>query len=269
MTTDTHQPHSHIKAKDLFERAADYYQQRAESKVSNFGSLMFRRRRDIVETLMDQIPSGGKILDFGMGPAVFGAQCEAKGLHYIGIDISEKMVQLAKLKQFKNAEFIVGDLDSLDAFKEKMDAVIAIGLLDYLENPFHGMAALAACVRPGGSIILSFRNRYSIPGMLRDVSKGMVMKLFDLIGKEKVSDKAFLSDVLENSFDFKRHLKPQLEKIGFCEFQVKFFNFSPFFFNFKLPESIWKKWRTLDSRLAQHRTRLMCSGGVLVAKKTA
>jgi SAM-dependent methyltransferase len=256
---------SHSRAKELFDSTVDYYQQRSEGRVYNFSSLIFQRRINVVEKYLNSLHPNEVVLDFGMGPAVFARFCEKKNLSYIGIDISPAMVERAKALNIKNSEFMVGDLDSLSNFHKSMDAVLAIGLIDYLEYPERGMELLSECVKPGGYLILSFRNRYSFPRVLRDVAKFPGRLLPGRRGTQ--SDKAFFSDVHERSFDFNSQLRPKLVQLGFDDFEVDYFNCSPFFFNFPMPRWLWRTWHDMDSLLASRRTRQMCSGGVLMAKR--
>jgi SAM-dependent methyltransferase len=256
---------SHSKAKELFDAIAVNYQERAEARVYSFSSLIFQRRISIVEKFLHKVPQNGRVLDFGMGPAVFAKFCEKKGLSYLGIDISPMMVERAKALNLRNSEFIVGDLDSLSGFGKSMDAVLAIGLIDYLEDPGSGIELLAQCVKPSGYLILSFRNRFSLPRLLRDSVKA----LWRVLPKRKTvqSDKAFFASVHERSFDFSLQLRPELIQLGFDEFEVDYFNCSPFFFNFPINPWIWQKWYGLDSRISSQHVHLMCSGGVVIAKR--
>ncbi len=258
---------SHSRAKELFDSTAEYYQQRSEARVYNFSSLVFQRRISIVERFLKSVPQNGRVLDFGMGPAVFAKFCEKKNLSYLGIDISPIMVERAKALNLRNSEFMVGDLDSLSSFRKSMDAVLAIGLIDYLEHPDRGMELLAECVKPGGYLILSFRNRFSLPRVLRDLAKIP----WRILPKQKTaqSHKAFFSDVHEWSFDFYLQLRPKLIQLGFDNFEVNYFNCSPFFFNFPIPPWLWQKWHDLDSRLASRHIHRTCSGGVLIARRVS
>jgi SAM-dependent methyltransferase len=256
---------SHYRAKELFDSTADYYQQRSEARVYNFSSLVFQRRINIVERFLNSVTPHGKVLDFGMGPAVFAKFCEKKNFSYIGIDISPAMVERAKALNIKNSEFIAGDLDSLSSFRKSMDVALAIGLIDYLEQPDRGMESLSECVKPGGHLILSFRNRFSLPRILRDLAKIPARMLPKR--KRDQSSKAFFSDVHERSFDFYSQLRPKLIQLGFDDFVVDYFNCSPFFFNFPMPRWLWWKWHDLDSRLASRHIHWMCSGGVLMARR--
>ena len=114
-------PNTHAEAQKLFDKIADDYTARSKTAVYNVSSLSFSRRQDIVTRLMLATPRGGTVLDYGMGPAVFGPPASQNGLRYVGADISPKMVELAKQMNLPNAEFHVGDLNLLDRFQNSAD----------------------------------------------------------------------------------------------------------------------------------------------------
>src|SRR5262245_17105799 len=103
MTTSS-TPKAHYEAQKFFDHIAEDYRKRSETCVYNVSSLSFRRRQDIVSELLHNTPKGGTVLDYGMGPAVFGPPAAQFGLRYVGVDISPKMVELAKGLNLPNAE---------------------------------------------------------------------------------------------------------------------------------------------------------------------
>lgn len=255
--------YSHTKAKELFDRVAEGYEDKCEQKVFNFSSMIFQHRINIVKEMIRKAPSPGRVLDFGMGPAVFGPTCINHGLRYLGIDISPVMVERARAAGLQDAEFIVGDLESLKPFEAQMNAVIAIGLIDYLEHPDKGLEALANAVRPDGHLIISFRNRFSVPSVTRDAAK----RVWHLFSSKKDSQSAFAAqDVHEHSFSAP-YLESILKKLGYTVLETRYFNASPFFFSFPMSEGLWKSWLSIDTKLAGKFTRWMCSGGVIAARR--
>ena len=96
------------------------------------------------------------ILDFGMGPGVFAKQCTENGYFYLGIDISTKMVERAQALKLESAKFRVGDVDALKKYHGEMDYVLAIGLIDYLEEPLRVIQSLTNCLNKNGHLIISF-----------------------------------------------------------------------------------------------------------------
>jgi SAM-dependent methyltransferase len=255
---------SHDLAKDLFDRTADDYQRRSEHRVTSFSSLIFQRRIEIVSRSLDRIPSPGRVLDYGMGPAVFARRCVELGLEYVGIDISPVMVQRAQALGLAAAQYRVGDLVTLSDYERAMDGVLAIGLLDYLEDPQQGLAALAKCVTNDGVLVVSFRNRRSLPRLLRDFARRLSWPW-----RGRSSRRAFFGLVHERSFDAPSELLPALRRVGFDRFETAYFNCSPCFFDFPMPGWLWRSWRRWDAAVASPATRYFCSGGVLVARKRA
>ena len=253
---------SHDLARHLFDRTADHYQRRSEHRITSFSSLVFQRRIEIVSRFIDRIRSPGQVLDYGMGPAVFARECVESGQEYVGIDISPVMVRRAQELGLKGAHYLVGDLQTLAEYGGRMDGVLAIGLLDYLEDPWAGIDALSRCARPGGVAILSFRNRWSLPRLLRDVTRTLLRPWRGLSNR-----RAFFGLVHERSFDVSSELIPVLRRAGYERFETAYFNCSPFFFDFPMPAWLWRNWRRWDAAVASRATRYFCSGGVVVAHK--
>ena len=257
---------SHQQAEQFFDSTVDHYVRRSSGAVSNFSSLIFQRRIAIVESLIRRLAvSGGKALDYGMGPAVFAKCTTVSGMHYLGVDLSSEMVERSKLLGLPNTEYVVGDLEALNAYQGQKDLVLAIGLLDYLEDVPQGISQLAACVKPGGHLVLSFRNRYSLPGLMRDASKAILRPF--VTGSSGPHGKAFFAKVHEKSMDLDGQLIPHLKSLGFASFDAQYFNCSPLFFNFPMPKFLWRAWYAADQAIARPITRFLCSGGVVVATK--
>ncbi len=255
-------PQSHVNAQKFFDHIADDYTARSQGDVFNVSSLSFSRRQDIVTRQMLETPEGGTVLDYGMGPAVFGPAATKHGLRYIGLDISPKMVALAEAQRLPNAEYHVGDLSLLDSFVQSADTVLLIGLIDYLQEPDAGLRKLARAVKPGGRIVLSFRNHLSIPRLLRNGAKAAWRAL-----RSSSVDRttAFEAPVLENSFVPKRDFIPLLREEGFTKFRIEYLDCSPVFWNMSLPRPLWNAWKRIDELLSCGALSWMCASGALVA----
>lgn len=252
---------SHRAAQELFDRTVDGYEARSRNIVFNSSSLIFARRHEVVLSLLDAAGASGLLLDFGMGPGVFAADVTRRGLHFVGIDIAEGMVERARSLGLENTTFVQGDLDSLDAYRQAADVVMSIGLIDYLEEPYEGLARLVDCLKPGGTFIVSFRVRRSLPTIMRDTAK--VVWRISGGGSNRRSGKAFDSPVHEKSFSPRSDLIPALSKLHMKDFRVSYLNCSPIFFNIPVPEPLWHLWRAIDRRLAGRFTRWFCTAGVL------
>ncbi len=257
-------PESHAQAEKFFDQIADDYRKRSEGQVWNVSSLSFSRRQDEVTKLVNLTPEGGTLLDYGMGPGVFGPAAAARKLRYIGVDISQKMIDLAKAMSIPNSEYHQGDLSVLEQFKGVADTVILIGLIDYLEHPAEGLKALAACVKPGGRIVVSFRNHYSFPRVFRNAAKAAYRMVK---GEKKGATTAFEAPVLERSFVPGRDFVPLLREAGFTEFEVNYLDASPIFWKMPLWKWLWHTWKTMDKIFSQRWLSFLCASGVIMASK--
>lgn len=126
------------------------------------------------------------VLDAGCGTgAVLGllAQSHPAG-HYTGIDLSEKMVAVAKKKQLANVAFLQGDCERLPFPPESFDAVLCSQSFHHYPNPEDFFSSVKKVLRPGGRLILrdmappewaiGFCNRVEIPLFNALLKKGDV-----------------------------------------------------------------------------------------------
>jgi SAM-dependent methyltransferase len=258
-------PTSHAAAREYFDRTAADYSKRAGARTSDLSSLIFARRRETVLELLDESGVRGTLLDFGMGPGVFAPEMVARGFEYIGIDISPEMVTRAEALGLRNATYVVGDLDSLAAFRGRADAVLAIGLIDYLEDPVEGLRRLADCLKPGGVLILSFRNAAALNTFLRAAAKSVWRRVFGRVRWR--ADSAFVAEVHEKPFTPAR-LAPPLRELGLGEFAVRHHSANPgLFVSVPLPPGLWERWRRFDRAVSRRAPRVLCDAGVLRATK--
>ena len=256
---------SHLQSKEYFDDTASVYHKRSDGLVYDFSSLIFKRRNVIVHSFLPPSYKKEIILDFGMGPGVFAKYSTENGFSYIGIDISPKMVERARALKLENAKFEVGDIESLNSYIAQVDYVLAIGLIDYVEEPLEVITLLANCIKNDGHIVLSFRNRYSFPRLARDTIKLLWNRIFS--NKVPDSKKVFFTTQHEHSFDFSTQILPALKELGFKNYKVKYFNCSPIFFNFSIKPWIWNIRYKIDSKIAGRLTKYFCSGFVVCATK--
>ena len=256
-----------IKSKEFFDNVIDDYLARAEGLDYNCSSLIFKRRTEIVKDFLVGNKHRSNLIDFGMGPGLLADFCVDYGYNYLGIDISSQMIQKAKEKNILNAKFIVGNTGLLKKYNDSVDVFLAIGLIDYLDKPVEELSVFADCLKKDGYLIISFRNNYSLPRILRDLFKYLYQEILTINFIRP--NKAFFSNVNEHSFDFSTQLLPILRSLRFNSFRTRYFNCSPFFFNFPIKPRIWHRWYKLDSQLSNNLMRFFCSGCVVLANKVS
>lgn len=125
----------------------------------------FRIRRERVVELLDPIlEQGMRVLDVGCGTGIMAPAVLSKKAHYQGVDLSRNMILEAKAKYVDieaagdSVAFTVADVEKLPLPDAHYDVLLALGLLEYFENPQRVVDEIVRVVTPGGSIIVSVPN---------------------------------------------------------------------------------------------------------------
>lgn len=96
------------------------------------------------------------LLDCGCGTAPMLTLLYEKypDKHYTGIDLTPKMIEVAKAKKMKNVELIVGDCENLPFAENSFDAVICSESFHHYPNPQDFFNSVYRVLRPNGRLIL-------------------------------------------------------------------------------------------------------------------
>lgn len=114
------------------------------------------------------LASGMRVLDVGCGPGRHAHALARCGIEVVGVDISERFVELARRDAPAGSTFVRGDARTL-GYDAEFDAVIslcqgAFGLSDGPGTPVDPdhevLAGMARALRPGGRLALSAFSAY-------------------------------------------------------------------------------------------------------------
>ncbi|MDB5617774.1 class I SAM-dependent methyltransferase [Tardiphaga sp.] len=101
---------------------------------------------------------GARIADLGCGSGAFTHILQQQGYDPVGIDISPKLIALAKDK-YPTIEFAEGDVEHLPFAADSLDGVLLSGLVHHLPDPARCAAEAFRVLRPGGSFVAFDPNR--------------------------------------------------------------------------------------------------------------
>lgn len=93
-------------------------------KISSAYAAKFNKPSDNIDEFLKLIPRGSRILDAGCGPGVDSAYMASRGFEVIGVDLSEKMLELAR-KKSPNTRFEKADIRELDFDENNFDGILA------------------------------------------------------------------------------------------------------------------------------------------------
>lgn len=122
----------------------------------------FQSRSTIVMAYLKSIGKGS-VLDVGCGPGIYAPLVRQLGHSYIGVDISPKMIEVARKRFASCAYFEVCDALHLPFEESSFDAVLCLGMFEYISPGEEGnyLRELKRVVKPEGVIILSYLNAKS------------------------------------------------------------------------------------------------------------
>jgi 2-polyprenyl-3-methyl-5-hydroxy-6-metoxy-1,4-benzoquinol methylase len=112
------------------------------------------------EAFVALLKPGATILDVGCGAGLKSDYLIKKGFHVIGIDFSEKMIELAK-REVPGGTFSVRDVHDIESMPGKFDAVFAQAVLlhvpkDKIQNV---MRSLVEKINDGGYLYIAVKRQ--------------------------------------------------------------------------------------------------------------
>jgi SAM-dependent methyltransferase len=139
--------------------------------VRTFRPGLFRRRLLAVDTVKSYATP--RVLDVGCGSGRIGEFVleQAGAAHYVGVDFSAPMIDLARarLQRFEEkTELIVDDFLTAQ-LSGPFEVTLAVGLFDYLPEPHRFARRMFDLTAPGGCVVGSFPTWSLIKGPVRKV----------------------------------------------------------------------------------------------------
>jgi 2-polyprenyl-3-methyl-5-hydroxy-6-metoxy-1,4-benzoquinol methylase len=124
----------------------------------------YLRGQHFVDAVLATTAAQAYILDYGCGPGRL-AQCIGRhDRRVLGVDTSERMIEQAR-------RLMPGDLpvrfdlckgNGDDLLSNTFDAVVCSSVIEYIKDCQHLLNNFRRCLKAGGTLILSYANRYSL-----------------------------------------------------------------------------------------------------------
>ncbi|MGI8952107.1 MAG: class I SAM-dependent methyltransferase [Chitinophagaceae bacterium] len=125
-----------------------------------YNRIADRKRVDfITNVLKKSLPFNARILDVGCGNGVISRHLGRAGFNVVGIDVSEKTIEIAKSNtQLSNVIFMKKNAEELVASGEKYDAIICSEVLEHLSEPEKLLEVLHESLKEKGKLIVTVPN---------------------------------------------------------------------------------------------------------------
>jgi ubiquinone/menaquinone biosynthesis C-methylase UbiE len=107
---------------------------------------------------LGELKPGARIADLGCGSGAFTVLLRERGFAPVGLDISPKLIALARQK-YAGIEFLEGDAENLPFADASLDAVLLSGLIHHFPDPRRLAAQTHRVLRNGGRFVAFDPNR--------------------------------------------------------------------------------------------------------------
>lgn len=107
--------------------------------------------------IRNELPSTGKVIDFGCGAGGFCESLAKAGYSVVGIDPSLNMINVAIENAQGDITYIQGSHEMLERFQE-LDALTSTMVLQFLEHPQPVIEKMVLTVKEGGTIVITVVN---------------------------------------------------------------------------------------------------------------
>lgn len=118
---------------------------------------LISRQRIALEMVEGSVPRASRVLDAGCGPGEMAAGLMRHGYEVWGLDIAEAMVRHAR-ERCRSDRFRVGDIEHLPFRDNTFDAVVCLGVIEYLDMDELALREMWRVLKPGGSAVVSSPN---------------------------------------------------------------------------------------------------------------
>jgi ubiquinone/menaquinone biosynthesis C-methylase UbiE len=147
---------SKAQVDELFTKTVDDWARfYADPKPKTLNSQnLVSRRRFALEMLEARVAHGSKILDVGCGTGHLAGELLQRGYDAWGVDMSDAMVSYAR-QHYAPERFQVGDIEKIPFPDNTFDAIMCLGVMEYLRNDEPALREMWRVLTDGGKAIIT------------------------------------------------------------------------------------------------------------------
>jgi 2-polyprenyl-3-methyl-5-hydroxy-6-metoxy-1,4-benzoquinol methylase len=124
----------------------------ANSGPTGTAEEIYRAVEKLLESSLD---ADARVLDLGCGNGYFAHRLAGKGFSVVGMDASASGIEVAS-KAYTEVPFFCGNASALlQSGQAPFDVVVSVEVIEHCPSSQEFCADLAACLKPGGSAIIT------------------------------------------------------------------------------------------------------------------
>jgi len=144
--------------------AVKWHDRRAKKwEKLRIGKYSIEKQEICIKTLKTK--KGEHILDVGCGTGFFARNVAKNGAKVVALDMSENMLKVAKeiaRKENLKIKFVKGNAEKLPFKNSSFDKLIAVDLIQHLNEPKEFIKEASRVVKKGGKIVLAWPHSKSL-----------------------------------------------------------------------------------------------------------
>ncbi len=207
----------------------------------------FYTRREAVLNLLKNEGDFERMLDIGCGSGDYEDVVKRHNSVYFGIDYAAEMIVKAVERhegQPANGNFLAGSGAQLPYNDNMFDLVIAMGYIEYFENPNVTMNEIRRVLRPGGTLVMQSYK----PELLSWLDQRFFDPFLSFIGRGRPKPK------LPDSWVNKQYSRVQMDAlVQHFDFTIKDYTYNNFY---SLPGVMRLRYPNLYIKLSEAITRV-------------
>jgi ubiquinone/menaquinone biosynthesis C-methylase UbiE len=262
----------------FFQKRSTYW--RDVYSANTLSASIYRDRRTTVLSMVDKLrlPARSRILEIGCGAGPMTVPLAKRGYRVNAVDTVEGMLELARYAVNEaglsaNVEMSSADICQLEFPSQHFALVTVVGVFAWLENPERAIMETVRVTKPGGYIILTATNSWSLNQILDPLCfpalRPMRWQIAEMLEKMNIWGR---SKPRQHRYSIK-DIDALIRHAGLHKLEGKTLGFGPFtiFKRNLLPNSVGVKVHQKLQSLADSQFPVIRSAGVVyvvVAQRT-
>jgi 2-polyprenyl-3-methyl-5-hydroxy-6-metoxy-1,4-benzoquinol methylase len=123
-----------------------------------------KHRFSVIDRAIPTARDSSRALDIGCAIGVFTNLLRQKGYGALGVDTSEELLAFAR-RRYPHCTFKFMDALHLDLASSSFDFVLALEIIEHLDDPCKMLKSIHKLLKEGGTVLLSTPNRFSLEGV--------------------------------------------------------------------------------------------------------
>lgn len=159
------------------------YEHELSYKKKSIAQIVHKSRMKMIKRVLSnlEIPEKGTLADFGSSNGFIISELKNNGFKnkdwdFVGYDKNKELIEIAKAKRIKNANFYYLDMNDEQSTSVKYDVVTCFETIEHVGTWKTALSTLMRSCKENGYIIITFPNEIGIQGFMKYIGRKLVRR---------------------------------------------------------------------------------------------